>query len=462
MEVYLSCNIQFIVNFTNAYLLSMSFISSKVPFDPAKFPIFYGWIILGAGSFGILMSTPGQTIGVSVFTDSLIDILHLSRDELSLCYLFGTVGSSFLLPWAGRMYDQWGARSLALIASLGLGAILGVLSLLDVLVFQWMKIESTMGIFIITSICFLFLRFFGQGVLTMTSRNMMMEWFEQRRGFATGFSNVFVSLMFSGAPIVLFYFIENYQWNGAWLIMAVVAGLIAPVVIFILFRDKPEDSGLKPDGEYIGKRITGKHIFPIVKQFNKEEVLRHYPFWVIALLLAMQGLYITGFTFHIISIFEQSGFSEAAAIRIFLPSAVIAVIVTLVASSVSDRIQIKYLLIAKGLGASMAVLGMITLSFWHLGFYLIVVGTGFMSGLFSVLTSVTWPRYYGRKYLGAISGQATMMIVFGSALGPILFSSSLTYFGDYQMAGWVCLFIFLILTACSLKANNPQKALSEE
>ena len=65
----------------------------SVPFEPARFPFFYGWILLGSGTIGLLMSAPGQTVGVSVFTDSLIEALGLTRSLLSLGYLVGTLAS---------------------------------------------------------------------------------------------------------------------------------------------------------------------------------------------------------------------------------------------------------------------------------------------------------------------------------------------------------------------------------
>ncbi|MDJ0519659.1 MAG: hypothetical protein QNJ74_26485 [Trichodesmium sp. MO_231.B1] len=34
------------------------------PFSPKNFPFFYGWIILIVCTIGVIMSTPGQTIGV--------------------------------------------------------------------------------------------------------------------------------------------------------------------------------------------------------------------------------------------------------------------------------------------------------------------------------------------------------------------------------------------------------------
>ncbi len=69
----------------------------NIPFSPSKFPFFYGWIILAAGAVGVVMSIPGQTMGVSVFTDRLIDSLKISRLNLSLAYMIGTLSSSLLL-----------------------------------------------------------------------------------------------------------------------------------------------------------------------------------------------------------------------------------------------------------------------------------------------------------------------------------------------------------------------------
>jgi len=63
------------------------------PFAPSRLPFFYGWVILVAGTIGILMSIPGQTMGVSVFTENLLADLDIERNNLSLAYLVGTLGS---------------------------------------------------------------------------------------------------------------------------------------------------------------------------------------------------------------------------------------------------------------------------------------------------------------------------------------------------------------------------------
>ncbi len=119
-------------------------------------------------------------------------------------------------------------------------------------------------------------------------------------------------------------------------------------------------------------------------------------------------------------------------------------------------IPLRYLLLLKGFGAIISTVGLILLGDFEYAYYMLIVGTGIMTGLFAVLTSVTWPRFYGTLHLGAITSQAVMMSVFASAIGPILFSSSLTWTGGYGASSLVCFGIFAVLTLAGFWANNPQ------
>ena len=42
----------------------------QIPFHPARWPFFYGWMILFWSIIGTLLSVPGQTTGVSAFIDA--------------------------------------------------------------------------------------------------------------------------------------------------------------------------------------------------------------------------------------------------------------------------------------------------------------------------------------------------------------------------------------------------------
>ena len=127
------------------------------PFPPSKVPFFYGWVILAAGTIGILMSIPGQTMGVSVFTENLLSDLQINRNNLSLAYLVGTLGSGLMITRAGKLYDKHGARVMTFIAGVMLGLMLVYLTRVDRLVdamAKWSWITPMLGTFILLSIGF--------------------------------------------------------------------------------------------------------------------------------------------------------------------------------------------------------------------------------------------------------------------------------------------------------------------
>jgi MFS family permease len=76
---------------------------------------------------------------------------------------------------------------------------------------------------------------------------------------------------------------------------------------------------------------------------------------------------------------------------------------------------------------------------------LMITGYGIQGGMARLLSSVTWPRYYGRRHLGAIRSYAVAFGVAASALGPTLFGLSADWFGTYHIAAWACIIVLVIL-----------------
>ncbi len=433
---------------------------NSFPFNPVKSVAYYGWVVLVFATIGVIMSSPGQTMGVSVFTDHLLEALGLNRDQLSLAYMLGTIASSLFITFGGKLYDRIGARWLGVAITWMLGSILLVLSQVDHVAFSLGKfLHLTHHQFYVTFIlilfCFFVLRFSGQGVLTMLSRNMLMKWFVARRGFVSGLSSVFISLGFSLTPLIFNFLIEGNGWREAWIILSIVCGFGFSIFVFIFFRDNPEDCNLKPDGKYEIKQSQNIKV-KAEKQYTLKEAKKTLTFWVFGLALSMFSMYYTGFTFHLISIFEEAGMDKMKALSVFVPTSIISVAITLCGGWLSDRIQLKKLLLVL-LAGGMLSMGALSVLDGNLSYILLIVGNAIMNGLFSVLMSVTWPRFFGRKYLGEISGFAMSMIVFFSALGPLIFSYSLSMFGAYHIACWICLGLSFMYFLAAFKANNPQE-----
>ncbi len=427
------------------------------PFAPAKSPFFYGWIVMIIGTLGVLCSIPGQTMGVSVFTNYLIESLQLSRDALSSAYLIGTVASSLFLTYAGKIYDKFGARFTAIIAALGLGLTLILFSfsqLFSESISQYINIGFSTVSFILISLLFFFLRFSGQGVLTLASRNMVMKWFDQRRGLANSISSAFQSFGFAVSPLFIALIITRFDWSIAYQILAFLT-FIFVVLAFLFYRDNPEECGLIPDGKIIEPKVKNLPTFQTKKQYTLKEARSTWVFWVFALSLSFNAFFITGFTFNVISIFESCGFSEQKALSVFVPASIISIITAIAGNILSDYIKMQKLLFVYLIGCLLASLGVAILDY-QIGYYVLIVGNGIMGGLYAVIVAITWPRFYGRKHLGAISGLSMSLVVFSSAFAPLFFSRIYTLTNSYRLAGYAGLVCVVILLIFSIKAKNPQ------
>jgi MFS transporter, OFA family, oxalate/formate antiporter len=431
---------------------------NNIPFSPHKLPFFYGWVILFASTVGVLASAPGQTTGVSTFTDYLIENIRINRNQISTAYMIGTICSAFLLTWAGRQYDRFGARWTAIGASLLLSISLLLLSqsdrILGVFVSDYTSVAYNSVAIILLIFLFFLLRFSGQGVLTMISRNMLMKWFIARRGFVNGILSVFVALGFAIAPLTFDGLITDTSWRQAWIIMAVVIGVGFTLFAFFTFRDNPEDTGLIPDGKKHAYRQHHVTIRPF-KVFNLKEARNTLVFWIYVIPLAIYSLYITGFSFNLISIFEVAGMDRNKALAVFIPVSFLSVVISFTGGWISDRIKLKYLLYFLLSGELIALMSLANLND-GIFYYGYILGHGMVNGLYNVLMTVTWPRFYGRKYLGSITGLVMSVIVFSSALGPLLYSFSLTWLGSYSYASLSLAVLVLIFLIIAYKGNNPQ------
>jgi MFS family permease len=433
--------------------------ATDIPFSPARAPFFYGWAILGLGTLGALMSVPGQTIGVSPFIEPLIAALGLSRVTLSVAYMIGTIGSSLLLVPAGGLYDRFGARVVGTVSCVVLGGVLLGLSQCDVLARRLADLvgpeHAAPAAFATILVGFFALRFSGQGVLTLVSRNMIMKWFDRRRGMASGVSGMFVTLGFSAAPLFLKLLVDAFGWEGTWVMLAGVIGVGYAAVALVFWRDNPEACGLVPDGALPPPDPSGTGDRPAARNFTLREAVRRYPFWVFTLALSLFGMYMTGVSFNVESIFRKVGVNEHEAFAVFLPGAIIAVTVRLAGGWLSDRVPLKYLLGCMLAGIAVSSAGL-RVSDGPGRFWILVAGNGVCMGFFGLLLQVTWPRFFGRLHLGAISGMATALTVFASALGPFVFSQLLDATGSYRLIGWLILGAAGALMVGTLRADNPQ------
>ncbi len=407
-------------------------------------PIFYGWIIALAATVGMIMTSPGQTYAVSIFIEHFITDLGISRSLVSTLYTAGTLVGSFALPLIGRQIDARGPRRMVVLISLGFGVACIYMGFV--------------GSAIMLGIGFVAIRMLGQGALGLVSQYTINQWWVRRRGMVMGLSGLGMSLLGLGFfPSLIQQMIDNYGWRTAYPVLGISVLLIMLPLGYFFYRNQPEAYGLKPDGGARLNKVTGAvEETPAEEEWTLDEVIHTPAFWIIAAGLASMSMLSTGLFFHAVSIFDDNGLSAAVAASAFVPVALTTALVNLVGGFLVDRISPRYLL------ASALVCQAVVLVMAHsLGsvsmalFYGVVLGT--TSGLQRTVSSVIWANYFGRRYLGTITGATTTIMIAGSAFGPMPFGIARDLLGSYNTVLNITAFIPLGLAVVALFLRRPQK-----
>ena len=433
------------------------------PVSPRRSSFFYGWVIVCISTLGMCASMPGQTIGVSVFTTRLMEALGLSSMQLSVAYMLGTFLSALLLNWGGRQFDQSGARKAMFRSTVALGIVLIGMSCLEPIVACLRVVTRSEAsawwpAFVVLVLGFALLRFTGQGMLTLSSRAMLGKWFDRRRGTVSAWSGAIVSFAFSGAPMGFEWMIQQVGWQWAWRGMGLVLLGVLASLFWAFSRDNPEECGLVMDGGYVGKSRKANPDAVIYRDYTLQEARRTFSFWVFALMFGLQGLAITGYAFHVLAISAELGVSSNYILGLFIPSAVVSVIFGFVIAWLTDlpTIRIKYLVCVMAL-SSLLGFGALAGGDYPQVSWLQVLGFGISGGCFGGLSSVVWPRFFGRQHLGAISGLFMTVIVLASAVGPFLLSAAELFIGSYRAGFIFAALLAAVLGVASLRADNPQR-----
>ncbi len=412
-------------------------------------PIYYGWVIVAVGAIGLVLTSPGQTYAVSVFIDHIINDLGLSRSVVSTLYTVGTLTAGFAMPFVGRKIDKSGPRYVmtAVVVAFGLVCI-------------YMGFISNA---LMVGIGFVGLRLLGQGSLSMVSRYIVNQWWVRRRGMVLGIAGVSTALLGSGGfPNLINSLIPQFGWRTTYMLLGVMIWVVMIPISLIFVRSRPEDYGLQPDGD---APVTNDNPdAPVLKEDNwtLSEAIHAPVFWIVASSLAVPSMLNTGLTFHIFSIFDDSGLDATIAAAVFIPMASSGAISRLVGGYLFDRIPARFLIfVSLMLNAVVLVMAPSLPSVNVALLFGVIMGAS--SGLGQAVGGVIFAKYFGRLHLGTITGVVSSILVASSALGPMPMGVARDLMGSYATVLQIFAFIPLTLGTISLFfAKPPQRKIKNE
>jgi MFS family permease len=417
-----------------------------------------GWVILGMSAVIVFMSAPGQSYSVAAFIDPMLGDLGLLRTQYSLAYLVATVLGGLTLPMMGRWLDSFGARKMLPIVALLLG-----------MACLWMgSIHHVAALYL----GFAMIRCLGQGTLTLISSWIVGEWFERRRGLATGLVGLGGTLSVMCVPQINNLLIVQFGWRSTWMFLAAAVGALLIIPGIVILRDRPEDMGLLPDGRVptdLDKsapvRVTAdnsrpKFIQPTQVSWTASEACRTPTFWKLLAVISTCSMIGTGLIFHQVSLLGEHGVTRSNALWLMAVQAVVGTVSSVVAGYLTDRIQARYLLAASMLFISTAL----ALWMWVPSPVIAVVYAGLLGlqgGIIRTTGTVVWINYYGRLYQGAVRGLAMSIMVIAAAFGPLPLALAKDHFGSYQLA-LGCFLVFPLIAGVAVLTAEPPVKQAEE
>jgi MFS family permease len=375
----------------------------------------------------------GQTAGISVFIDHLIDDLSIPRPVISTIYSVSSLAAAFTMPWVGRRIDAAGIRRSTLVVSGLFGAT--VLALAGV----WEVVGLTLGFFLI--------RLLGQGALNLIAKVVVALRFQVGLGRAVGITGAAGALGFSLLPIPISAVIDAVGWRATWALGGVVVWVVMiPLTLWTLTR--AQDRNLSETARSTsGDSASGS---------TRSEAVRTAMFWVISLVVAANSLVVTALTFHQISILGEAGLSSTQAAALFFPLTMASTAALLGVGFLADRVPGRLMLVA-----SMGLLALATLLIQFLDQgpvpYAYAVILGFAIGTGFAAEGVLYPRYFGTREIGAIRGLAFTVSVVGAALGPILVGVARGASDSYALAGLALLWMPVVLGLAALVVRTPNR-----
>jgi len=423
------------------------FSSKRSPDFFTRFPVFYGWVILAVSGLVIFLSGPGQTYTISIFVEPIIEEMGWSRTLISTLYSVGSLTAATTMILVGRLLDRYGARSMLFVVCV----LFGFAAL-------WMsRIDRPTDLFF----GFLALRTLGQGSLTLIPTTLLALWFVRQRGKVTALAGLGGAASLAIVPPVTHSIISNFGWRETWVVFAFVIWgcLLIPVVALV--RRSPESVGLRPDGDPPSHESSEQDSDLAIQDevdWTPKEAMRTRSFWLLLFTGSSQSLISTALVFHQVSLFTSKGLDAGLAAVALTVMAISNVVGNLIAGFLVDKFPNRYVLASAQLVTIFAMLSILVISQpWHAFVYVGTLGLG--NGLFMNASTVIWPNYFGRKYLGSIRGFATTSMVAFAAMGPMPFGILYDLTGNYTSAIITFLLLPATCTLAALYATRPQKTL---
>ena len=406
--------------------------------------IFYGWKLVGIAVFMLTLMALTIFQGLGTFLVALERQFNWSRTAMSGAFSLARAEGAVLGPLEGFFIDKLGNRRMILIGYVIMGVGFLLFSRIDQLwqfyaVFLLITLGSGLG-----------------GWLAMIS--LINNWFIRKRSQAIANAMSGIHL---GALLVwvLAYGIDNhgFRWTTFGIGVFLLA-IIGPVTKAI--HNRPEDMGLRPDGDRASAPARADHPASAgddEPEFTARQALRTRAFWALTVVHLSSSISIVTLSLHLTPKLTDMGFSLSGAAVIPLVYTLLALPSQFIAGYVADRFPKHLVTFVFLMFQATSILVIAFAETWQLAFvFAVLYGIGF-GGRIPLLTAIRG-EYFGRKAFATIMGLSQMPNNIAMIFAPLYAG----FMYDLRESYFVPFFTFAVLAfmgaALMLTVRKPPTA----
>ena len=408
-------------------------ISSWTP----RTPVYYGWIVLTMAALGTYASTGVSQIVLGGVQNLISGDTGWDRSTIAFAVTAGTWTSGALTPVFGRLADRYGPRGLMPAAALVTGLC-------------FFALAGSRGLWQFYT-AYIVARAIGNpNLVGVVPRTVAVNFFQRRRNLALSVTSTVRPI--SGAlNIQLISLIAvAFSWRAAYRYLGGFA-LLLVVPLYVIMRRRPEDIGLRPDGDPAdgdperplplthgragASRARAQRQPTDEFSWSVGEAARTSAFWSIVVAEMLIILTAGTVSFQLVPFLADSGLSQTLAVAALSLSSLLGALVNPVWGVLADRYSPRHLALG-ALPATGAITVLYVISDGGMFGFAVAIAWGTASGGLNILGSMMLAQYFGRGSFGSITGLVGPFQTGALGLGPAFGAAVFGWTGGYTVI-WV-------------------------
>jgi len=414
----------------------------------------YAWLIVLAG-FLITFSGMGVVNSMSgVLIKPICESLGFARGTFTFHRTVMTLVGAFLLPVYVKVYNRIGIKKAMIACSISIAAVTFAYSFATE-IWHFYLIALLNGVFI-------------NGPSFLTVGILINNWFEDKRGMATGIAYAGSGIGSAVLIPLVAQIAESMNWQAVYRFAgAAILLILLPVVLFLV-KDQPQDMGLKPYRKYSATGIHANDADAGGTGVVFSQAVKTPMFWMLILSFFLLSIMAGGPNINTVPYLTDIGYSTAFASFIMSLLMLTHMTGNVALGGFFDRFgMLKGSLLLSLCCIIFPILAINAKNSAFIWIYTLFYGVA--SAGFATPATVFVSTYFGKKDFAAIFSVFTIATQVGTALaGPsmsFIYDITGSYFWGWIMLLGFGLIILLCLTGAFLlsrKAMRPNSATTEE